>query len=92
MHASGLVINPDIQVVLLFAHPLAGQGDAHAQQAAFVVVALGVAEFHKAQWPPAGRPVGFQRRQAQHSVVLGLDVRPRQLNRFSGRCCWRGVG
>jgi hypothetical protein len=57
-----------------------------------LVVALGIAELDKAQGPPAGVAVGLQRRQTEHLVVLDVNVRPRQLDRW--RCVFfsGGVG
>jgi hypothetical protein len=54
--------------------------------------ALGIAEFDKAQRASAGVAVGLQRGQAEHFVVLDVDIRPRQFDRW--RCVFisGGVG
>ena len=92
MHTLGGVIDPHIQMILLFANALARQFDRHAHQAFFFAVALGITEFDEAQRPPAGVAVGLQRGQAEHLVVLDVDIRPRQLDRW--RCVFfsGGVG
>jgi hypothetical protein len=55
-------------------------------------VTLGVTEFDEAQRSAAGMAIGLQRRQAEHLVVLGVNIRPRQLDRW--RCVFfsGGVG
>ncbi len=76
MQTLGAVVDPHIQVVLFLAHPLSRQLDLQAQQAAFLAVALGVAELDKTQGTGAGAALGGQWRQAQQLEVLGLDVPP----------------
>ena len=89
-HSFARVVDPHIEMILLFAHALVGQLDRHAHQAALFAVALGVTEFDKAQRPAAGVAVGLQRRQAEHLVVLGLNIRPRQFDRW--RCVFFSAG
>lgn len=89
-HAFARVVDPHIKMILFFAHTLVGQLDRHAHQAALFAIALGITEFDKAQRPAAGVAVGLQRRQAEHLVVLGLDIRPRQFDRW--RCVFFSAG
>lgn len=58
------MVNADVQAVLFLVHLLARQPYFHAQQAVGLVVALGIAELHKAQRPCAGAAVGGQGGQA----------------------------
>ncbi len=93
VHAMGIVVDPDIQMVLLAAHTLPRKLDDHAQQAVVFVMALGIAELHELQRPRTGGTVRGQWGQAQHLEMLGLNVCPRQRRHVDGRVFFsRGVG
>ncbi len=72
LHAFFSVVDPHVQMILFLAHALAGQGDAHAHQAALLVVAFGVARIRQSAGTATRTAIGLQWRQAEHLMVSTL--------------------
>jgi hypothetical protein len=82
-NAVGIVVDPNVQMILFFTYSLSGQLNVQAQQTELFAMAFRPSELHKTQGPCASDAVGREGRKTQHLEMIGLDICPRQKRRLS---------